>query len=309
MGKTKIDWSDYVWNPILGCSRVSEGCRNCYAEAIAGRFRNSTAYDGLTQIVNGRPVWSGQIRETRTMLEPMKWKKPKRVFVNSMSDLFHENVSDELRDRIFAVMALCPQHTFQVLTKRPERMLAYCSNPGTRRRVGIAIVDLTQKMRIGPSGLILPLCHRPDSTDEEPRMWAEWPLPNVWLGVSVENQAAAHGRIPLLLRTPAAMRFISAEPLLGPIDFSELVMPDGDHFTSLYNDGEGGGVDWVIVGGESGHNARPMDPDWARSLRDQCAAAGVAFWMKQMGSVYGEHKGKELPDDLNIKQFPAQVNR
>lgn len=124
--QTKIEWTDATWNPILGCSRVSEGCRNCYAERIAGRFPNSSVYGGLTQIVNGRAVWTGQIKETKKLLEPLSWRSPKRVFVNSMSDLFHENVSDELRDRIFAVMALTQIHTYQVLTKRPERMLEYC---------------------------------------------------------------------------------------------------------------------------------------------------------------------------------------
>jgi protein gp37 len=125
--KTGIEWTDATWNPIIGCSRVSEGCRNCYAEGIAGRFGQGkqTVYSGLTQIVNGRAVWTGKIVETRQLLQPLSWRKPKRVFVNSMSDLFHENVTDEQRDRIFAVMALCPQHTFQVLTKRPERMLRY----------------------------------------------------------------------------------------------------------------------------------------------------------------------------------------
>jgi protein gp37 len=192
--KTGIEWTDATWNPIIGCSRVSEGCRNCYAEGIAGRFGQGkqTVYSGLTQIVNGRAVWTGKIVETRQLLQPLSWRKPKRVFVNSMSDLFHENVTDEQRDRIFAVMALCPQHTFQVLTKRPERMLKY--------------------LRIEAHGrwLACTTWHRPDVKTSQLNTRSDgvyrssgagwWPLRNVWLGVSVENQAAADERIPVLLR-------------------------------------------------------------------------------------------------------------
>lgn len=251
---TKIEWTDATWNPIIGCSRVSEGCRNCYAEGIAGRFGNGspTVYSGLTQIVNGRSVWTGEIKETKQLLQPLGWKKPKRVFVNSMSDLFHKNVTDEMRDRIFAVMALAPQHIFQVLTKRPERMLAYMTEAQPQVWDAMTRTPHRTVNRVGGAALA-------------------WPLPNVWLGVSVENQAAADERIPLLLQTLAAVRFISAEPLLGPI---LLDFPRAGRLPS---------VDWVIVGGESGPGARPMHPDWARGMRDQCVAAGVPFFFKQHG--------------------------
>jgi protein gp37 len=269
--KTGIEWTDATWNPILGCSRVSEGCRNCYAERIAGRFPNSSVYGGLTQIVNGRAVWSGQIKETKKLLEPLSWKSPKRVFVNSMSDLFHENVSDEQRDRIFAVMALCPPHTFQVLTKRPERMLQYLSG-GPWGQIEERAVDLAiDYSRISR-----------DDAAFRVRLNLNWiPLTNVWLGVSVENRKAADERIPLLLQTPAAKRFISAEPLLGPIEFSD-VTHRSDCIRELGKPAMRG-IDWVICGGESGPGARPMHPDWARSLRDQCQAAGVPFFFKQWG--------------------------
>ena len=302
--KTGIEWTDATWNPILGCSRVSEGCRNCYAESIAGRFgqtdegKKPTVYDGLTQIVHspqrrgpvagdperktGQAVWTGKIVETKQLLQPLSWRTPKRVFVNSMSDLFHENVTDEQRDRIFAVMALCPQHTFQVLTKRPERMKAYIernrrSNPNnTSKAFAGAILEVLDEW--GRATGALPCDFR-------------WPLPNVWLGVSVENQAAADERIPLLLQTPAAVRFLSCEPLLGPVSLEELPSASGigRYLDALSNAGVDSGaiisskLDWIICGGESGPHARPMHPDWARSLRDQCQAAGVPFFFKQWG--------------------------
>jgi protein gp37 len=287
--KTGIEWTDATWNPIIGCSRVSEGCRNCYAETIAGRFGGGkeTVYSGLTQIVNGRAVWTGQIKETKKLLEPLSWRSPKRVFVNSMSDLFHENVSDELRDRIFAVMALTPWHTFQVLTKRPERMLEYLTGlPGFERdaRIIETAGDIAQVGFLHPDGRRVFEREGKNGDRAVPR----FPLENVWLGVSVENQPAADERIPLLLKTPAAVRFISAEPLLGPVDLDRIEMPCppariGGTYSSLCSEVNRPLLDWVICGGESGPAARPMHPDWARSLRDQCAAAGVPFFFKQWG--------------------------
>lgn len=295
--KTGIEWTDATWNPILGCSRVSEGCRNCYAEAVAARFRvnksgKETVYSGLTQIVNGHPQWTGKIVETKQLLRPLSWKKPKRIFVNSMSDLFHENVTDEQIDKIFAVMALCREHTFQVLTKRPERMLKYMTGDLAGYRVALAICEL---IRSGP-----------DLVSHKANTYSDWledlypgvtgfvrarPLPNVWLGVSVENQATADERIPLLLQTPAAVRFVSAEPLLGPVDLDRgFRVREGVKQDALYGSE---GLRWVICGGESGPHARPMHPDWARSLRDQCQTAEVPFFFKQWGEY--------LPDNQNPK--------
>jgi protein gp37 len=283
---TKIEWTDATWNPIIGCSRVSEGCRNCYAERIAARFGNgkATVYSGLTQIVNGHPVWTGKVVETRKLLEPLYWRKPKMVFVNSMSDLFHENVTDEQRDRIFAVMALTPQHFYQVLTKRPERMLEYFAGfnrPGAEMRAIRTCAWVADDVANPPHAWI-------DLVEQIPRG-----LPNVWLGVSVEDQATADKRIPLLLKTPAAVRFLSCEPLLGALDLCPWLPYEA-------NRGWDGKMqpklDWVIAGGESGPGARPCHPDWIRSLRDQCEAAEVPFFFKQWGEWLPYSQGAR-PDD------------
>jgi protein gp37 len=178
--KTGIQWTEATWNPLAGCSVVSPGCTNCYAMREAGgRLKSSAKFAGLTEPSKAGPVWTGEVRLWERVLDqPVRWTKPRRIFVNSMSDLFHESVPDEWIDRVFAVMALCPQHTFQVLTKRADRMRDYCSSPYN----GVALSF-------------------------------KWPLPNVWLGVSVEDQARADGRIPRLLDTPAAVRcLVRASP-------------------------------------------------------------------------------------------------
>jgi protein gp37 len=331
--KSKIEWTDATWNPIRGCSRVSEGCRNCYAETVANRFCGpGSAYEGVVQIdANGKGLgkWNGQIKFVeKRLLDPLHWKQPRKIFVNSMSDLFHENVTDEMLDRIFAVMALCPQHTFQILTKRPERMLAYlegldvdghdmAGSDGAMRWATEAGGFFSLGKRV--DRLIAEfICdaHEDtclfDDTDPDGERIDEfyclkpiqWPLPNVWLGVSVENQPAADERIPLLLKTPAAVIFISAEPLLGALNLMSNLggtawiggqrgcgglhhgdgSPDCPSYLHHHHDDRcARGIDWVIVGGESGPGARPMHPDWARSLRDQCVAAGVPFFFKQWG--------------------------
>jgi protein gp37 len=319
--KTGIEWTDSTWNPIRGCSRVSEGCRNCYAEKVAYRFSGEgQPYAGLAVLKNGHASWTGKVEFVeKHLLDPLKWGpvaehvagcrivflaahisafKPRkcdcpvrrrRIFVNSMSDLFHENVPDEWIDRIFAVMALCPQHDFQVLTKRPARMLKYFS---------AGEGDLMERWGFWASHALH--CHTGVNDLERDKSKApSWPLPNVWLGVSVENQAAADERIPLLLQTPAAVRFISAEPLLGPVqllwqdgwggkDEPPLTgaEPAGDQLNSAHHIRHGASrLDWVIVGGESGAGAesRQMKQAWVRSLRDQCATASVPFFFKQWG--------------------------
>lgn len=295
MGRTSIEWCTDTWNPIRGCSRKSRGCEECYAEAIAARFSgHGQAYDGLAKMTPAGPRWTGEIRLIpETLYLPLRWKKPRRVFVNSMSDLFHEGLPDEAIDRIFAVMALAPRHTYQVLTKRPERMQQYLSS-GNRRALVQEAVE-----HIRPSRPPQHWYHIADAAlSVNP-----WPLKNVWLGVSVENQAAADERIPLLLQTPAAVRFVSVEPLLGHVDLAE-----GGHgplFVTDLPDGRRTGLHWVICGGESGPRARPMDPSWARSMRDQCTAAGVSFFMKQgSGARPGRQYG--VPDDLwALKEMPS----
>lgn len=278
---TGIEWTDATWNPIVGCSLVSPGCTNCYAMRQASRIALMAAgaghvshYEGTTQPSKAGPVWTDKVKlaPDSILTQPLRWRRPRKIFVNSMGDLFHEDVPDEWIDRVFAIMALCPQHTFQVLTKRSARMRAYFSDPKQSARVVIAMGEIiiasqgaehgpyqgeaarlaAFRMRaldiIGPSGN-LPLV-----------------LPNVWLGVSTEDQRRWLDRTADLKATPATIRFVSAEPLLGAIV------------------GEMTGIDLVIAGGESGPNARPMHPDWARSLRDQCAAAGTAFFFKQWGA-------------------------
>lgn len=274
-----IEWTDATWNPITGCSVVSPGCTNCYAMRLAGtRMKHHRSRAGLTIDTKAGPVWNGEVRFNKDWLDqPLAWRRPRMIFVCAHGDLFHENVPDDWIDRVFAVMALAPQHTFQVLTKRPERMRSYLSSPLKLPRI-MDIAVLTKRENVA----------------------FNWPLPNVWLGVSAEDQARADERVPDLLATPAAIHFVSAEPLLGPVDFTSIDdgLRDGTHLifdglTGLAHDGEESitgifgqpdpRIDWIILGGESGPGARPMHPAWARAIRDQCAAAGVPYFLKQWG--------------------------
>lgn len=220
MSKTKIEWSNNVWNPITGCDKISAGCRSCYAERmskrLAGRFGYPLAPDNFKVTCHPERI-----------NEPLKWKNPKRIFVCSMSDFFHKDVPVDFLLRLYVVMRLCQQHTFQILTKRPDRILDVFS-----------YLDIWEHF---------------------PQRWRN----NIWYGVSVENQKTADERIPILLKIPAKVRFLSIEPLLEDLGTLNL---DGIH--------------WVIVGGESGSNARPMNLDWVRNIRDQ--SAGVPFFFKQM---------------------------
>jgi len=294
MAETKIQWTERTWNPIAGCSVVSPGCTNCYAmRRVAPRLAANPAtpqYHGTVTPSKAGHVWTGKIgvASDTKFLEPLRIKIPAMWFVNSTSDLFHENVPDEVIDRVFAVMALCPQHTFQVLTKRSKRMREYMA-----KRSGDWAVSWTRAVDFD----FRPIIQRPDEYGRLlMRNYGPFPLPNVWIGVSVEDQTRADERIPDLLATPAAIRFISAEPLLGPIQLDD--MCDGFKFVDAlrgnwWHDNPEGlnpisqgheKLDWVIVGGESGSGARPMHPDWAPSIRDQCAAAGVPFFFKQWGN-------------------------
>lgn len=269
---TGIEWTDATWNPVTGCEKVSPGCDHCYALTLAERFRGAPGH----YFEHGFDV---QLRPDKLDL-PLRWRRPRRIFVNSMSDLFHKDIPDEYIARVFAVMAFAPQHTFQLLTKRHARMRSLLSSPGFEMLLWAAMVDLPAA-RAKPDVLCV---------DFEP---VDWPLPNVWLGVSVENQQWADTRIPALLATPAAVRFISAEPLLGPVAFPAE------------------SLDWVIVGGESGKGARPMHPGWARQIRYQCELVGTPFLFKQWGShdehgnPMSKHKaGRELDGRLH-DGYPA----
>jgi len=257
-------------------------------------------YVGLTKTVNGHPVWTGEVRLDEAALTlPLRWRKPRRIFVDSMSDLFHEVVPDEWIDRVFAVMALSPKHTFIVLTKRAERMRDYCQSKH--------------------AGFLVKIAHQINSAwlgDDPSRTSAvgvgysptTWPLSNVWLGVSVEDQQRADERIPLLLEPPAAIRFVSAEPLLAPINLLPFLKRRRklDEAGSMDDDWSQKILDWVIVGGESGPGARPMHPEWARSLRDQCAAAGAAFFFKQWGAWAPED---QAPAGARKPRYPYPWNR
>jgi protein gp37 len=305
MDRTGIEWTDATWNPVRGCSRVSAGCENCYAMRQAHRTSGrGGAYEGLTTIRKGKVDWSGAVRLVPELLDqPLRWRRPRRVFVNSMSDLFHESLPDDAIRDVFGIMGEARHHTFQVLTKRPARMLAFLSDPENRRLLTI-------------------LGQRPELD--------VWPLPNVWLGVSVEDQATADARIPLLLDTPAAVRFVSYEPALGPVDLQRISVSGWAHcgFNSLTGvpAGEDRAVlphlDWIIVGGESGPGARPFNVRWAHTIVNQCREAGVPVFVKQLGAKPFEpysdgtpfadvrlqdRKGgdpQEWPKDLRVREFP-----
>jgi len=258
--KSAIEWTDATWNPTTGCDRVSPGCANCYALDLAARLKRmgSAAYQ-----VDGDPRTSGPgfkltLHPQRLVL-PLGWSRPRRVFVNSMSDLFHTEVPDAFIAQVFAAMALGTRHTFQLLSKRPERMRTWMTDNG------------------GPEGAV-----RAAAVELDPRRAAStlprvaWPLPNVWLGASVEN-ARWRTRIDDLRATPAAVRFLSCEPLLGPLGDLDL-----------------DAIGWVIVGGESGPKHRPVREAWVTEVRDQCTAAGVPFFFKQWGGATSKSGGRLL---------------
>jgi protein gp37 len=249
VAKTDIEWSEYVWNPVRGCTKISPGCKHCYAETFAERFRG----------VKGHAYEQGfDVRLVPEALDlPLRWKKPRRVFVNSMSDLFHEQVPSTFIAKVFATMAQAPQHTFQVLTKRVERMRAWMADS-----------VISMHAACIPGHLYLP------------NRGATWPLPNVWLGVSCEDQATVDTRIPRLLTTPAAVRFVSCEPLLGPVDLTRI-----DYGVKGFCDnGRDTRLDWIIVGGESGPKARSCNVAWVRSILAQCKAARIPAFCKQLGA-------------------------
>lgn len=253
--KTGIEWTDATWNPSTGCDRVSTGCDHCYAMTLAKRLKAMGAPNYQN---DGSPSTSGPgfgITEHPDMLEkPLRWSRPRKIFVNSMSDLFHAAVSVEFIAEVFAVMSLAEQHTFQLLTKRHARMRVVLSDP--------AFPGLVQAA----------------ASERDPAHVVTYPLPNVIVGVSVENQEWADIRIRHLLDTPAAARFLSMEPLLGPVWIRSALHRDPNSWRSV------GALDWVIVGGESGPGSRPMYADWARQIRDECAANSVPFLFKQWGN-------------------------
>lgn len=244
---SSIEWTEATWNPVVGCTVISPGCTNCYAMRMARRLEamGNDKYAGTTRVSGGRSKWNGVVRVDNDALRiPFGWKTGRMIFVNSMSDLFHERVPLEFIQRVFETMRQTPQHTYQILTKRAERLKALCAE-------------------------------------------LDWPV-NVWMGVSVENEDYVD-RIDHLRRTRAAVKFLSLEPLLGPLDSLDLT-----------------GIHWVIAGGESGPGARPVAPDWVRSIRDQCAEADVAFHFKQWGGVNKKKSGRML-DGRTWDEFPGEA--
>jgi len=309
---TKIEWTDEVWNPIAGCWKQSPGCAHCYAERMAKRLAAMgkapyTDSSPDTRILDERGRWSGNVwvGGFELLTKPFQWLKPRMVFVNSMSDLFQaplfgEGCETDAIDQIFAVMAANPQHTFQVLTKRANLMAWYLTAQDVQERIVRAAQGFTKVLAKSPEA--------GEATNDLRNGKLTWPLPNLWLGVSVENQAAANERIPYLLRSKAVVRFVSCEPLLGEVnlqrvqDRQNFVYYDALRGSRFDYDTEGIGVatpmpaklHWVIAGGESGPGARPMTADWARKLRDQCRVTGGAFFFKQWGGVDKKAAGRLL---------------
>lgn len=231
--KSKIEWTEATWNPVTGCTPISEGCEHCYAKRMATRLRGRSGYpedEPFKVTFHPEKLW-----------EPYHWRKPRKIFVCSMGDLFHEDIPWWNLNKVFAVVEASPWHRFMVLTKRPQRMRGYFDYLRTIWRV------------------------------------REWPASNLWLGVTAENQQRADERIPVLLEIPAVRRFVSIEPMLGPVDLRRAFGTEGPRQTYIEQ------LDWVICGGETGPGARPLHPDWGRSLRDQCQAAGVPFFFKSWG--------------------------
>lgn len=289
---TGIQWTDETWNPVVGCAHVSPGCDGCYAAREAfGRLSAHPIYAGLAErrFPDELPRFTGEIRLLDQRLDqPLRWRRQRRVFVNSMSDLFHPDIPDQFIADVFARMALARRHTFQILTKRPARMSHLTTSSAFEFRVARSATDI-----IGATGsydrwtIETGLDWTPLNTTSGTRWHPPWPLPNVWLGTSIESDRYRF-RATQLAQADAAIRFLSIEPLLGPVDLDL------------------NRIHWVIVGAESGPRARQMDDNWARQIRDQCADAGVAFFVKQLSSD-SQHPLKELddfPSDLRIREYP-----
>ena len=306
---SNIEWTDETWNPVIGCRHVAEGCRNCYAETMSKRLA-AMGQKQYAEVINEQGKFNGKaIPQPQQLDKPLRWRKSRMIFVNSMSDLFHEDVPFEFIAAVYGVMAACPQHTFQVLTKRPERMLEFfewvAKQPfAIESKQNYDFVDGVNVVadELVKFNLTVPGLQKIDYDVEPP----VWPLPNVWHGVSVANQKDADKNIPILLQVPSAVRFVSAEPLVGPVDLCVGKQGRGDNYDTL-----GGTVtkfhgskardrsecstnvsvqsgypklDWVIAGGESGPNARPCDVAWIRSIVQQCQAANVPVFVKQLGA-------------------------
>lgn len=362
MAKSSIEWTTYTWSPTVGCTRVSAGCEHCYAELMAHRLEamGRSEYAGTTKVLpDGSVRWTGQVNLLKDRVTlPMRWRKPKRIFVDSMSDLFHETVPDWFIFGVWRTMAMTPQHIYQILTKRPERMLDWFAKlddpgdasvtfvgsrdgtkPGFPNRMSQAEADRVLKAgrarmfyewsdHLGEpgEGEARPGEARPTYDWEQGPRWWPTKLSNVWWGVSVEDQASAESRIPLLLRVPATVRFLSCEPLIGPVNLNQGLWgycPEHDNESGFCEHAQCRSVQrlgWVIIGGESGPGARPFHLDWARRMMSQCDFAGVPVFVKQLGSKPrvgsgiryegmrdGGHHGDmdEWPEDMRVRRYPS----
>lgn len=310
--RSLIQWTDLTWNPIRGCSPVSPGCKNCYAAAHATRFCGpGLPFEGFATRTKWGPRWTGRVEllDDDHLYAPLRWSGGRTVFVNSMSDLFHEDLSDEAIARVYGVMAATPWHTYQVLTKRPTRAATWYLN-------GFGGLANAMVHRLGRSGgeLLPPrhceaiyetfeLCTGGQFRRCQDVEWPGWPLPNVHLGVSVENQTYAEARLPILQLLPAAIRFASAEPLLGPVDLDRHELGWGSQPW----------LDWLIVGGESGPHARPLDLAWIEQLVGQADQVGKPVFVKQLGRAWaGKGKGGDpaaWPENLRRRQMPLEQRR
>ncbi len=296
--ESTIGWTNASWNPVTGCTRVSAGCQHCYAETFANRWKGIKGHyfeEGFKVLL--RPD---------KLAEPLKWSKPRKIFVNSMSDIFHKEIPDSYIDKIFGVMASLPQHTFQILTKRPQRMVEYFQSHR---------IDLAYRWAEGAKSVVEEK-FKGTINENVRRQCTHFgtKLPNVWMGVSVEDQWAADQRIPLLLGTPVAVRWVSCEPLLEEVNLNHIECnPDkpGLSMSALHEQLDGcfynstAQLDWVVVGGESGPGCRPMNFEWARSLKNQCQGSEAKFFMKQLGGTHDKREDLEdLPEDLRIREYP-----
>ena len=324
--KSDIQWTDATANVVVGCSRVSDGCRHCYAESLAAtRLKHTERYKGRAPVTDGgKPQWTGNVRlAVNAIKQVIRWQKPRRIFLTAMGDPFHESLSNEQIAALFGLMAVCPQHTFQVLTKRAKRMrewfvwaaeqIKLAGEDGSWTPFARELVELLDDAKLATRINEDGIARAP--SDEA------WPLPNVWLGVSVENQDAANERIPELLAVPAAVHFLSCEPLIEAVDLANAA---GDErceecgepvLTDFFRASQSCGctiegpeplacdrIDWVIVGGESGHNARPFDLAWARAIVKQCKYAGTAVFVKQLGlRAQGEWLPPNTPSPRTIR--------
>jgi protein gp37 len=270
--RSKIAWTDSTWNPVTGCTPVTAGCKNCYAARMVKRFPH---LHGEYKTYSRNPIPFGRVQFHPDRLDiPLRWKKPRRIFVGSMGDLFHENVEHGWIASVFSYIEAAPQHTFMILTKRPDRMLYHFRG------------GLSKKFPV---------------------------LPNLWLGATIEDQEAADWRVSVLLECPAVIHFVSAEPMLGPLQLDRIRHGNAGGYEDAFSDpgdwgdvpqgDRPGGVDWVICGGETGSRASPMHPDWPRSLRDQCQAAGVPFFFKQWGNWRPAFTGETVDVERGVHEW------